>query len=251
MFPPNGPRSPSATSLSVRQSSTCTTPKTSTASRWKSELRRELLARFPSTSSPPSACVPKSSASRSTVAQQSFMSRRVASTSMSSCAFPCPPDHTRCAYASKTILDSPTIPPCPFSEPVPRACGSCPRLGHPPAIASRSACPASRGASTASPPGTPHRLSSSPVPSSQKGPLGELILSWSFRRTEPSSSPIDDFHSIRPRVQGALNRGLREERFFATIRTTRAAIPLLALQMLRELSGRLVHGNLPIARPSL
>src|SRR2546429_1468441 len=171
MFPPNGPRSPSATSLSVRQSSTCTTPKTSTASRWKSELRRELLARFPSTSSPPSACVPKSSASRSTVAQQSFMSRRVASTSMSSCAFPCPPDHPRCAYASKTILDSPTIPPCPFSEPVPRACGSCPRLGHPPAIASRSACPASRGASTASPPGTPHRLSSSPVPSSQKGPL--------------------------------------------------------------------------------
>src|SRR5207249_3686508 len=106
MFPPNGPRSPSATSLSVRQSSTCTTPKTSTASRWKSELRRELLARFPSTSSPPSACVPKSSASRSTVAQQSFMSRRVASTSMSSCAFPCPPDHTRCAYASKIVLEA-------------------------------------------------------------------------------------------------------------------------------------------------
>src|SRR5207302_11355192 len=63
--------------------------------------------------------------------------------------------------------------------------------------------------------------------------------------------PSDDFHSIRPRVQGALTRGLREERFFATIRTTRAAIPWLALQMLRELSGRLVHGNLPIARPSL
>src|SRR5207244_31882 len=192
---------------SVRQSSTCTTPKTSTASRWKSELRRELLARFPSTSSPPSACVPKSSASRSTVAEQSFMSRRVASTSMSSCSFPCPPDHTRCASASKTILDSPTIPPCPFSEPVPRACGSCPRLGHPPAIASRSACPASRGASTASPPGTPHRLSSSPVPSSQKGPLGELILSWSFRRTEPSSSPIGRFPFNSPPSPRSTNPG--------------------------------------------
>src|SRR2546429_9100897 len=31
----------------------------------------------------------------------------ISSTSMSSCSFPCPPDHTRCASASKTILDSP------------------------------------------------------------------------------------------------------------------------------------------------